>query len=226
MSRLDANGWRDLLRVLRSTYGSAGPRPKSPTREFVISSPWLGLVAGYHKVSADSLRWLPMRQFVISKTHLQCISNLKPDAPSITAYDTGDCVELDGPSRPAAFFLSPDKMRARIPLAVWGYRRVSQQPSGSTGFAYATRGMRRGLGLLAFPLIHKLLFPQRVLAVRNGFTVSSLRVRQNRFPSRRREDGLLTRGPVGVPGLALLRKMSAEGSGSAGFQGPQANRVG
>jgi hypothetical protein len=50
----------------------------------------------------------------------------------------------------------------------FGNTAVSQQPSGSTGFAYATRGMRRGAGLLAFPLIHKLLFPERVLSVRVG----------------------------------------------------------
>jgi len=134
-------------------------------------------------------------------------------------------MEFDGPGPRPAFFLSLDKMRARIPLAVWEYRRVSLQPSGSTGFAYATCGLKRGSGLFAFPLIHKLLFPERVLAVRGGFTVGSLRVRQNHFPSRRREDGLLTRRRVGMPGLALFRNVSAKGSGSAGFQGPQANRV-
>jgi hypothetical protein len=62
-------------------------------------------------------------------------------------------------------------MRARIPLAVWEDRRVSQQPSVQTGFAFAIRGMKRGSGRHSVFLLHKLLFPEQVLTGLVGYIV-------------------------------------------------------
>jgi hypothetical protein len=74
---------------------------------------------------------------------------------------------LGGKPIRTAFFVSLGKMRARIPHAVWEYRRVLKQPSCLTGLAGATRGMRRGTSCVV-PLLHKLLFPERILTGRKG----------------------------------------------------------
>jgi hypothetical protein len=128
--------------------------------------------------------------------------------------------------RHCAFFLSLDKMRARIPLAVWQDRRVSQQASGSTGFADATRGRKRGSGIDAASVLHRLLFPERVLTGRNGYKLYCQQVRGIHFAQQRREKTASMRWPVRVPGLTLIRKVSSRGSGSAVFQGPSQGRVG
>ena len=103
-----------------------------------------------------------------------------------------------------AFFLLWGKMRARIPLAVWKYGRVLHQPFRITGFADATRGMRRGQGFMV-QLLHKLLFPERILAetgLKCGFCG-----RVETIPSlSQREEVMLTRWPVQVSGLALSGK--------------------